>query len=151
MIAYLGCLFDGGKVGHTSVGLYVSTVNTTLRSLSLRAPADISHSTAHRILPAGKGYQKRRKITSVTLARIPMPFTTIHQMAEAGARALRSGVLGVARDCVSLVFQFFVLGRPDCQHLSSGNGERISRSDTSLTSFHLMWKVENQWTAVRFM
>ena len=111
IIAYLGWLYEEGRVGSGSVAHYISAINTTLGALGIIPPADRSTSGKERILKARKGYQNRW-IGTPAAPRVAMPFGAIFEIARSGIRALDHGVTGVARDCASIVFQCYTFGRP---------------------------------------
>lgn len=59
LIAYIGWLFEYGRVCPTSVAHYVSADNTSLRSMGIVRPCELFKSAAERVLIALKGDQKK--------------------------------------------------------------------------------------------
>lgn len=110
-MAYLGWLFDEGKVGPPSIAHYVSANNTTLRALGLPAPADESDAAADRIKKARNDY-KKHCFRSAPPPRVVMAFHPIYDIAPLARSAINSGSIRTARDFECLVFQFYATGNP---------------------------------------
>lgn len=119
----MGWLYGEGRVGPSSVPHHISAINTTLHALRIITPADRYTSARERTLKARKEYHKRW-IGTPAAPRVAMQFEAIFEIAWTGIRALDHGVSGVARDGVSILFQFINLVDQDC-HPGFGEHESL--------------------------
>lgn len=106
ILEYIGWLLRDGTVAPSSLGNYLSAVNTQYRLLGLNPPV-----TGRRIANTKKGYAKKwvRKPSAV---RIPTPAYVQQAILEIGISACRVRNSRTARACRAQIFQFYMMMRP---------------------------------------
>lgn len=106
VVAYLGWLFDEGRVSPKSLGGYISAINVLCRHRGHAAPGDDAIVREARI-----GYAKTWSVGD-PIVRVPTPLALMSQILTCGLHAAQNRQWLLVRACVAQVFQFFVMGRP---------------------------------------